>query len=42
MRTISRTTAHSSDRPFGEVAYGEWLYALRRYMLFIAAANLVW
>lgn len=36
------TTADSSDEPFGAGASGEWLSALRRYIAFIAAANLVW
>ncbi|MDZ3836176.1 MAG: hypothetical protein U0S49_02245 [Rhodospirillales bacterium] len=36
------TAGHSSDRPFGAVGSVEWLSALRRYIAFIAAANLVW
>jgi len=36
------TAAHSSDGSFGATASGEWLSALRRYIAFIAVANLVW
>ncbi|MBU0726710.1 MAG: hypothetical protein KJ904_05635 [Alphaproteobacteria bacterium] len=36
------TAAHSSDGLFGAASAGGWLSALRRYIVFIAVANLVW
>ena len=36
------TSADSSDGLFGAVRSGEWLFALRRYIAFIAVANLIW
>lgn len=36
------TAMHSRLEPCGALASGEWLSALRRYMIFIAAANLIW
>jgi hypothetical protein len=36
------TTGHLSDGPFSAAGSGEWLSALRRYIAFIAVANLIW
>jgi len=36
------TAMQSSRERCGALASGEWLLALRRYMIFIAAANLIW
>lgn len=36
------TAAHSSEEPVRAAGPVEWLSALRRYIIFVAAANLVW
>jgi hypothetical protein len=36
------TAAHSSEKPVHAAGSVEWLSALRRYIAFVAAANLVW
>lgn len=36
------TAAHSSEEPVRAAGSAEWLSALRRYIVFVAAANLVW
>lgn len=36
------TATHSSVGPCCALASGDWLSALRRYLIFIAAGNLIW